>query len=58
MSPMETGWTLTEKAGAVVLLILAIGLGFIAADIMFSGKTGSLLKRNCCPDEEAVPGDS
>lgn len=57
MSSMET-WSVTEKAGAVVLFLLALGLGFIAADIMFSGSSGSLFKRNCCPEEEVPAGDS
>jgi len=55
---METdprGWSAAERCGAILLLALAVGLGFIAADIMFG--TSKFFRRDCC-EEETVPGDT
>ena len=49
------GWSRGEKAGAVLLALLALGLGLIAADILIGGR---VFKRNCCAEEEGETVDS
>lgn len=47
-------WSRGERAGAVLLALLALGLGFIAADILAGGRVFS---RGCCGEEGAVVVD-
>lgn len=51
----DQAWSRAEIAGAVLLAVLAVGLGFIAADILIGGR---VFKRGCCSDSEAAAGDS
>ena len=41
-----------DRAGAVLLGMLALGLGLIAADLMFGGK---VFTRGCCADDVDQP---
>jgi hypothetical protein len=45
-------WTRADKAGAILLGLLAIGLGLIAADILMGGRLFTL--GHCCDEEEAT----
>ncbi len=42
-------WSRGERAGAVLLALLALGLGFIAADILTGGR---VFTRGCCGEQE------
>jgi hypothetical protein len=49
--PEAPPWTRSERAGAVLLIMVALGLLFVGADIITSGK---LTRRGCgCPDDPA-----
>ena len=56
MTVMDTdepaGWSAGERAGALLLLLVAIGLAAIAGDILF----GNTFTRGCCDDAPAAPG--
>ena len=46
-------WTRGERAGAVLLVVLALGLLFVGADIISGGK---LTRRGCgCHDDDTGP---
>lgn len=47
------GWSGAERAGALVLLLVACGLAAIAGDILFGNRF--LTRGGCCDDQE--PGD-
>jgi hypothetical protein len=49
MTDENPGWSRAEKAGAVLLLLMALGLGFVAGDILLGGR---LLRRGCCQDQD------
>lgn len=58
MTPMDTdeqpaGWSAGERAGALLLLLVACGLAAIAGDILFSGRW---LTRGCCDDGAGAAG--
>jgi hypothetical protein len=46
-------WTAGERAGAVLLALLAAGLGVIAADILIGGR----FTRGCCGETAEDAGD-
>lgn len=48
-------WAMKDKAGAILLAVLAIGLGLIAADLLFGGK---VLTTGCCDDDAQGPADA
>lgn len=54
MADDPLAWTMGEKAGAVLLVILALGLLFAGADILTGGK---LTRRGGCGCHEPEPGD-
>lgn len=47
-------WTRGERAGAVMLAILALGLLFIGADVISGGR---LTRRKGCGCHDDQPGD-
>lgn len=49
-----TQWSAGERAGAVLLALLAVGLGVIAADILIGGR----FTRGCCGENEDGTVDS
>ena len=53
MADETSGWGVADKAGAVLLVILAIGLLFIGADIITGGK---LTGRGKDSDGDTDPG--
>lgn len=52
-APDQT-WSRGEIAGAVLLGLLALGLGYIAADILIGGRFG--FRKGCCDDTEEEAG--
>ena len=53
MADETSGWGVADKAGAVLLVILAIGLLFIGADIITGGR---LTGRGKESGDDADPG--
>lgn len=42
-----------DKAGGILLALLAVGLGIIAADLLAGGR---IFTRDCCPEDTPEAG--